>query len=184
MRTADSSKPLLGYFWIIPGRSTARAVDHRSRFGFSCTRITLWGHWWFKYNDTWVGYWPRDVFHDSGIKNQAQNTDFGGEITYPSSLTQHTATDMGGDGTFGSNAGRHQHAAYLRDLLRIQRNFSNGTLFYEAPGTTLFTPTRPTCYDHFRTVASSPWNEYMFHGGIGFHTSGGTSNHCVVPSAP
>jgi hypothetical protein len=140
------------------------------------------GHWWFQYQGVWVGYWHRDLFDTSGIFNNSRDLAFGGEISYPSTLAQHTHTDMGGDGTFGSNSSRYGHAAYQRNMRRIQMNFGTGNLEYQAAGVTLDAPTRVECYDNFRAIYGSPWNETIFHGGIGFHQSGPLSKHCTAPS--
>lgn len=38
------------------------------------------GHWWFRLEGTWVGYWPRTYFDSNGLINKASRYTFGGEV--------------------------------------------------------------------------------------------------------
>lgn len=53
------------------------------------------GHWWLRYGDTWVGYYPRTRFDANGLRDQAAKIDFGGEIIDRQTSGRHTHTDMG-----------------------------------------------------------------------------------------
>jgi hypothetical protein len=124
-----------------------------------------------------VGLWVRAMFDSSGIADSASRITFGGEV-YAANNSPHTSTDMGGDGTFGSNASRWQHAAYQK-LIKSIDTVLNGSATWTSPSVTLLTPTRVTCYDHFKDATTdATWGTYMFHGGIGNHTSGPLSNYC------
>src|SRR4029079_18289205 len=53
------------------------------------------GHWWLKYQDKWVGYYPRSLFDDKGLRNNGAKVDFGGEIVNTRPDNRHTRTDRG-----------------------------------------------------------------------------------------
>lgn len=121
------------------------------------------GDWWFRYNDTWVGYWPRSLFNASGLEVLADRIDFGGEIVNTSPDGRHTATDMG-SGYF-PNTG-YGYAAYQRSLRYIEPHGDYGT-WRNATGLTE-RRTDSDCYD-VELHSASNWGEYFYFGGMGYN---------------
>jgi len=122
------------------------------------------GHWWFKFGDIWVGYWPASKFDTLGLRNGASRADFGGEITDKRNLNLHTSSDMG-SGAFPS--GGFGYTCYTRSMVYI-----NGP--YSAPLSTAVIPSPvisgAKCYDGTTAFdGSSVWRRYIYFGGPGYH---------------
>jgi hypothetical protein len=101
------------------------------------TKLYASDNWHFMFGTKWVGYWSRSYFDTNGLCDTANGITFGGEVSDDGSTAiptlLHTTTRMGGDGTFGSNAGRWQHAAYQK---RMQSQYTvNGSLSVPLRGT-------------------------------------------------
>lgn len=124
------------------------------------------GDWWFNYQGTWVGYWPRSLYDSNGIQSYADRIVFGGEV-YDDVSAYHTFTDMGGDGSFPS-AG-HGHSAYQIYLEYAQ--FWGGQ-YHMTPASGLTAiATNSACYDinyDDSTPASGVW---MHVGGPGYNSN-------------
>lgn len=118
------------------------------------------GHWWLKYGDTWVGYYPRSKFDGNGLMDSAALVDFGGEIIDTPGDGVHTATDMG-SGNF-ANLG-WQQTAYQRNILYVDT--SNN---YRSPSLT-GTYTDYWCYD-ISSYDGGSWGNYFYFGGSGYNT--------------
>ncbi|MFJ4520729.1 neprosin family prolyl endopeptidase [Streptomyces sp. NPDC088810] len=60
-------------------------------------KVTLYnGNWWVRVGDEWMGYYPAALFNSTGLRDQAQVVDWGGEIV--DDVANHpeaTATWMG-----------------------------------------------------------------------------------------
>lgn len=142
------------------------------------------GDWHFRYGSIDVGFWPREMFDQ--IDDNASRMTWGGEIVNSTQVGVppfHTTTHMGGDGTFGSNPDRWTHAAYQRLLTKITTEPFDNVVITHSAVPTINAPNDAyldNCYDTYLTYSSdSSWRNYMFHGGIGWHTSGSTSNWCA-----
>jgi hypothetical protein len=120
------------------------------------------GHWWLKYGDTWVGYYPRSKFDSNGLRNLAAEVDFGGEITNKPSGSKHTATDMG-SGHFPS--GGSGYAAYQRQV----RYITTGNVWGTYPALTE-SRTDKDCYDIKTASSSGDWERYFYYGGSGYNS--------------
>jgi hypothetical protein len=121
------------------------------------------GHWWLKYQDKWVGYYPRTLFDDNGLRNNGSKVDFGGEIVNNRTDNRHTRTDMGSGNFpylgFGS-------AAYQRRIRYVDtRNF------YQRATNLNRTVTNDRCYDLSLSTSTGDWEEYFYFGGSGFNNS-------------
>jgi hypothetical protein len=120
------------------------------------------GHWWLKYGDTWVGYYPRNLFDLNGLRNQAANIDFGGEIVNTNPGGDHTHTDM------GSGYWPYQGfgwAAYHLGLKYVDtKNY-----YRSATGLSIHT-TDNMCYDIDLNSSSGSWGIYFYFGGSGYNT--------------
>lgn len=119
------------------------------------------GHWWLKHNDTWVGYYPRELFDSNGLRDSAALIDFGGEIIDTPGDGVHTSTDMGG-GAFAYLG--WANAAYQRNI----RYVDLGNVWREATGLTA-SHTDYWCYD-IRLYAGGNWMNYFYFGGSGYNT--------------
>jgi hypothetical protein len=121
------------------------------------------GHWWLKYGDTWVGYYPRTLFDANGLRNEADRIDFGGEIVNTRTDNRHTRTDMGSGNWPYQGFG---YAAYQHGLRYVDT--SN---FYQRATGLNKSVTNRMCYDLDLLSSSGSWEEYFYFGGSGFNTS-------------
>jgi len=121
------------------------------------------GHWWLRYGDTWVGYYPRTLFDDNGLRNEADRIDFGGEIVNTRTDNRHTRTDMGSGNWPYQGYG---YAAYQRGLRYVDT--SN---FYQRATGLNRSVTNRMCYDLDLLSSSGSWEEYFYFGGSGLNTS-------------
>jgi hypothetical protein len=118
------------------------------------------GHWWLRYGDTWVGYYPRGNFDSNGLRDRGSRVTFGGEITDYRTSGHHTRTDMGSGymPSFG-----WQWAAYQRSVRYVDT--SN---FYRR-ATDLFTiVSDDDCYDIDLNESSGSWEVFFYFGGWGY----------------
>ncbi len=125
------------------------------------------GDWWLQYGDTWVGYYPKDLFDENGIKKYANSYDFGGEIVN-SGTTQHTRTDMG-SGYFSYKG--WQYAAYQRKLIKIDSVSGSYHYISDVINPSLY-ETNSNCYDiDFTTSNGGDWGSYFYFGGSGYNAN-------------
>ncbi len=122
------------------------------------------GHWWLKYGDTWVGYYPRSLFDSNGLRDLAAKVDFGGEIIDQQPGGRHTKTDMG-SGHFPNDG--FGYAAYQRQIRYITTSNVWGT----HPSLT-DSRTDSDCYDISVLNSTGSWERYFYFGGPGYN------NHC------
>jgi hypothetical protein len=121
------------------------------------------GSWWLRYGDTWVGYWPRTLFDAKGIRDNASNFKFGGEIIDQQVNSVHTSTDMGSGNYPSAGFGL---AAYQRAL-----RYVDTTRTYRTPSMTAIRDDAD-CYDiALRTSSSSTWNPQFYFGGRGYNAN-------------
>ena len=118
------------------------------------------GHWWLKYGDTWVGYYPRSLFDGNGLRDQASEVDFGGEIIDEQPGGRHTKTDMG-SGHFPADG--FGYAAYQRQI----RYITTGNAWATRPALTA-SRTDADCYDISVQSSSGAWERYFYFGGPGY----------------
>jgi len=121
------------------------------------------GHWWLKYGDTWVGYYPRTKFDSNGLRSQASEVDFGGEIIDRQTGGVHTSTDMGSGHFPGDGFG---FAAYQRQI----RYITPGNVWGTYPSLT-DTRSDKDCYDIKVNSSSGGWERYFYFGGPGFNSN-------------
>ena len=121
------------------------------------------GHWWVKYGNTWVGYWPRNLFDGNGLQDRGDVIDFGGEIVNTSPGGAHTATDMGSG--YWPYQG-YGNAAYQRALRYIDTSYT----YRKATGLN-DSRTDRDCYDIDMHSSSGSWGEYFYFGGSGHNSS-------------
>ena len=119
------------------------------------------GHWWLRYGNTWVGYYPRSRFDSNGLINSADYIDYGGEILDTAGDGIHTRTDMG-SGAFASLG--WQKAAFQRNILYVDTGNT-----YRTPSLTA-THTDYWCYNILLYSSSSSWGTYFYAGGSGYNT--------------
>ena len=122
------------------------------------------GNWWLKYGNTWVGYYPRDLFDNNGLRPRGALIDFGGEIIDRQPGGQHTRTDMGSGHFPGDWFG---YAAYQRQI----RGISTSNVWIIRL-TLNASRTDANCYDISVHSSSGSWERYFYFGGPGYN------NHC------
>ncbi|CAA0833119.1 Protein of Unknown Function (DUF239 [Striga hermonthica] len=108
------------------------------------------GHWWLKYNEDEVGYWPKEIFTNE-LKDHAKDVEFGGEIVDSRSSRAHTTTQMG-SGHFPDEG--YGKAAYIRNIEVLDENYEI------APATELeyVPPEKPNCYWAGSGSPSETWD--------------------------
>jgi hypothetical protein len=120
------------------------------------------GHWWLKYGDTWVGYYPRSLFDGNGLRDHAARTSFGGEIINRDENSQHTRTDMGSGYMPSYGFG---WAAYQRSI----RYVDTSNFYRQASGMSTYV-SDSYCYDIDLKNSSGSWEQYFYFGGWGYNS--------------
>lgn len=144
------------------------AFRHYSKAGGDQRIITLLiykdgvgGHWWLRYGHIWVGYWPRHLFHEHGLRDRADTIDFGGEIINRHRADTHTRTHMGSGRGPSMGFG---HSAYQKRLRYVDLNNHYRTATGVRRGIT-----DPWCYDLIlNSSISESWRQHFYYGGAGF----------------
>lgn len=119
------------------------------------------GDWWLKYGNTWVGYYPSNLFDDNGLRPRASRATFYGEIIDDTSGSRHTRTDMGSGHFPGSGFG---YAAYQRRI----RTITTSNYWNIRPSLSI-TRTDANCYDIIEYNSSGSWERYFYFGGPGYN---------------
>ena len=118
------------------------------------------GHWWLRYGNTWVGYYPRSKFDSNGLRNRGSRVTFGGEITDYRTSGHHTRTDMGSG--YMPNFG-WEWAAYQRSVRYVDT--SN---FYRRATSLYSIISDDDCYDIDLLESTGSWEVYFYFGGWGY----------------
>ena len=121
--------------------------------------------WWLSVQGEWVGYYPGGLFNAGGLKDHADNIDFGGEIIDDRNFhAWHSTTAMGSGAYPVSGFGQ---AAYQRRIW-----------YFDAPTSAKWATglsesrTNKSCYDISTVSTGDPnWGTYFFFGGPGFNLS-------------
>jgi len=121
------------------------------------------GHWWLKYGDTWVGYYPRSLFNANGLRDAADNVDFGGEIVNTKPDGQHTRTDMG--------SGHWPYEGYSWTAYQRAIRYVDTSNYYQRATKLSRSVTNDQCYDLSLDSSSGGWEEYFYFGGSGRNSS-------------
>lgn len=117
-------------------------------------------HWWLKYGDTWVGYYPNSLFDSEGIANKTERIDYGGEIVNQETGGLHTTTDMG-SGRFANEG--WQYSAFVKHIRYVDMN----NYYQDATGLSR-SVTDANYYDLILYSSSdSNWKNYFYYGGPG-----------------
>ncbi len=122
----------------------------------------LWQeNWWLRVNGVWIGYYPANLFSDSGLRSQAEKNSWYGEIVDSGDHDGTTRTDMG-NGHWPYEG--WQHCAYMSNL--AYQSGTGGEMARYNPGTVY--ASHPNCYGiepHFDNTGS--WGPYFWWGGSG-----------------
>ncbi|WP_181790998.1 neprosin family prolyl endopeptidase [Myxococcus llanfairpwllgwyngyllgogerychwyrndrobwllllantysiliogogogochensis] len=121
------------------------------------------GAWWLKFQDIWVGYYPRTRFDAAGLMDRADVIDFGGEIIDNRNGNLHTSTDMGGGAYPGVG---WANAAYTRNLLYVDT-----TNVYREPTSLGAWRNDSNCYDIIQYNNPGGWGRYFYFGGPGYNAN-------------
>ena len=117
------------------------------------------GHWWLRYQDTWVGYYPRTLFDTNGLRNDASYVDFGGEIVNRKTDNRHTRTDMG--------SGNWPYQGYGATAYQRAVRYVDTSNFYQQATNLNRSVTNDRCYDLSLHSSSGTWEQYFYFGGSG-----------------
>ncbi len=138
--------------------STVSGDQHHVTLGYFRDRLT--GHWWLKFNDVWVGFYPNYLFDAQGIANYSDNIDFGGEIVNVLTGGLHTTTEMG-SGLFPNEGWKR-----CADTRHLQY-FDLDGYAQDATGLTPYA-TNSNYYDIQLNVSTQDvWRQYFYFGGAG-----------------
>lgn len=141
--------------------------NYSSHGGPQYTMKLLWykdgtnGHWWLRYGDTWVGYYPRSLFDGNGLRDRASRVDFGGEVINRDVGSRHTRTDMGSGYMPGYG---WRWAAYQRAV----RYVDTSNYYRQASGLTS-SRSDTDCYDITQHSSTGSWERYFYFGGWGYN---------------
>jgi PKD repeat protein len=134
-------------------------------------------HWWVKYDDKWVGYYPNSLFDAQGIANYSDHVDFGGEIVNIWNGGQHTTTDMG-SGRFPSEG--YGAAAYTKKM----QYWDTSNALFNASSLSRDV-TNASYYDlALGSSTDSSWLKYFYFGGPGRVASSAPTASFTFPSNP
>lgn len=118
------------------------------------------GNWWLRYGNTWVGYYPNELFDSAGLKNKADKLSYGGEIIDRQTDGDHTSTDMGSGDQPSQGFG---HAAYQRSLRYVDLTYT-----YRSHDGLIATRDDANCYDIDLYSANGSWGDHFYFGGEGY----------------
>jgi hypothetical protein len=124
-------------------------------------KVQLWqGNWWVKVNGTWIGFYPASLYNSTGLREQADRLDWGGEIVDSADHSGTTATDMG-NGHWPYEG--WQRCAYMNNL-RYQSTTEGAMSDYNGRASSEF----PACYGiESHMLSGSDWGSYFWWGGSG-----------------
>jgi len=165
--TCDGFVQVHGGVYIGGGFTNISAHPHPStawEFTIRYQRHGQTGDWWLKYGDTWVGYYPRELFDNNGLGPRASSASFYGEIIDDTPGSRHTWTDMGSGHFPGDGFG---YAAYQRAI----RTITTANVWNVRPALTA-SRTNANCYDISVNSSSGSWERYFYMGGSGYN------DHC------
>jgi hypothetical protein len=137
-------------------RSTRGGTQYMMQIKYQLYR----GDWWFCCNGRWIGYYPASLFSPSGLRNQAAQVAFYGEVVDSAADAVSSWTDMG-SGHWPSKG--WTWAAYMSHL-RYQSS-TGGAMSRYAGTTWESTPTEYGIEEHFSSTSS--WGSYCWVGGPG-----------------
>ena len=120
-------------------------------------------NWWLVYGTTWVGYYPGTLFDSAGVRNEASQVQYFGEIINDAPSGAHTATDMGSGGNPTSGS---QQVAYTRTM----RTISTSNVWQPASTAVEFR-TDADCYDVELLSSAGAFANYYYFGGEGYDSS-------------
>jgi len=146
----------------IAGGFTNYSTDGGSQYVFKLlwVRDPANGNWWLKYGNTWVGYYPTELFDASGLRDKSDKLSYGGEIIDRQTSGRHTRTDMGAGGFPGDGFG---HTAYQRSLRYVDLTYT-----YRSHDGLFEARDDANCYDVDLKSSSGTWGDYFWFGGEGY----------------
>jgi len=124
-------------------------------------KYQLWeGNWWLMVNGSWIGYYPANLFGNSGLLSQANSIYWYGEVVDSDTRSGMTETDM------GSGHWPYEGWTWCAYMNNLQYQSSPQGAMQRYNGTVWKNDRE--CYDieqHFNNTGS--WQSYMWFGGSG-----------------
>ncbi|WP_344447627.1 neprosin family prolyl endopeptidase, partial [Kitasatospora nipponensis] len=81
---------------IHPGALLSRTSELDGPQRILRLKVQLWeGNWWVKVKDTWIGFYPADLFSTDGLRSEAAAVKWYGEVADSKADSVTTRTDMG-----------------------------------------------------------------------------------------
>ena len=117
------------------------------------------GHWWVRYNGANVGYWPKDLFSETGLGFAAATLAWGGEVLNSGEFPGQTYTEMG-SGHFPYEG--YGKACYIRNMNVLKNDYVLPPLVDDLQAHI----TNPTCYDA-KKYHNGYFGTHIFLGGNG-----------------
>ena len=116
-------------------------------------------HWWLRYDDTWVGYYPNGIFDNQGIAQYSDNINLGGELVDSFYGGNHTETEMG-SGLFPHEG--YGRAAFIKKIQYVDMSDNLVDASYLYPYATV-----PSCWNISQVDYSSDvnWSTNFYFGG-------------------
>ncbi|XP_024375386.1 protein neprosin [Physcomitrium patens] len=112
------------------------------------------GNWWLQFNQEFVGYWPKSLFHS--LKDESDLIQWGGEVFDVRESNDKTKTHMGSGSPAQSG---FREAAYQRNLQFIDMDNKMKDV-HELQAVA----TKPSCYTVF-PENNQRWGTHFYYGG-------------------
>eukprot|EP00850_Spirogloea_muscicola_P013645 SM000093S24456 [mRNA] locus=s93:440233:449969:- [translate_table: standard] len=113
------------------------------------------GHWWLRFQNQWVGYWPWWIFNR--LNSHAEVVQWGGEIVNSEPYGRHTRTYMG-SGWYAAKG--WSYAAYIRNIQFVNQYNSLYNLDYAISSYV----SNSNCYSIWVGANPGGWEAYFYFG--------------------
>jgi Neprosin/Neprosin activation peptide len=119
------------------------------------------GDWWVRWQGVWIGYYPRELFDNYGMRDEAEMVSIGGEIYNTQNNGKHTYTDMG--------SGRYPEAGWGWAAFISQMRYVDLTMTAQGASNMTEVVADADCYDVAYNDSPGYWSKHMYFGGPGYN---------------
>lgn len=150
---------------VFPGYAFSQiATDGGTQYDLNIQYQLYQGNWWLWVVNSWIGYYPANVFtkgvsSGSTLETSASSLNWYGEIY--NSETAETTTDMGSGELANTGFG---HAGYIHNIAYLDTN-GNSQAYDGSGGVVVSDSSRYSLQTAFNSGSS--WGSYMYLGGPG-----------------